>query len=191
MAKILFLELPATKSKRFDGFVRPHALALYKFAYRLLGNRADAEDLVQDVLLKLYPRTNEMAQVRDLKPWLLRVVYHQFIDTLRKRRRSVTTVLQMNELELVDPVQDPEHQLGLTQTSERVRVALGRLNNDQQLLVSLHLIDGYTLEEVAQVLDVPLGTLKSRLHRTRAELKKILQLEPFATNERVNGHELH
>ena len=189
--KILFFELPATQSKRFDAFVRPHALALYKFAYRLLRNRADAEDLVQDVLLKLYPRTNEMAQVRDLKPWLLRVVYHQFIDTLRKRRRSVTTVAQINELELVDPVQDPERQLDLAQSSERVRGAISRLNHDQQLLVALHLIDGYTLEEVAQVLDVPLGTLKSRLHRTRAELKKILQLEPFATNERVNGHELY
>ena len=191
MAKIFSFELPATQSKRFDGLVRPHALALYKFAYRLLRNRADAEDLVQDVLLKLYPRTNEMAQLRDLKPWLLRVVYRQFIDTLRKRRRSVTTVSQMNELELVDPVQDPEHQLDLAQASARVRGALSRLNHDQQLLVGLHLIDGYTLEEVAQVLDVPLGTLKSRLHRTRAELKKILQLEPFATNERVNGHELY
>jgi RNA polymerase sigma-70 factor (ECF subfamily) len=76
------------------------------------------------------------------------------------------------------------------QLSERVRWAVNRLRRDQQLLVGLHLIDGFTLEEVAQMLDVPLGTLKSRLHRTRAELKKLLQLEPLTPSERVSGHEM-
>jgi RNA polymerase sigma-70 factor (ECF subfamily) len=186
MGKIPFLN----RSQHFEALVRPHVTALYRFAYRLLRDRADAEDLVQDVLTKLYARTGEMTEVRDLKPWLLRVVYHQFVDVLRKRRRSVVSVSEMNSLEVPDLARDPEHSFDVTQTARRVSHAVARLSRDQQVLVSLHLIDGCTLEEVSQVLDVPLGTLKSRLHRARAQLKKILQLEPFPPSERVNGHEL-
>lgn len=189
MAKLSFFS-QGSQSQRFDALVRPHAAALYRFALRLLRNRSDAEDLVQDVLVKLYPRTSEMAEVRDLKPWLLRTVYHQFVDVLRKRRRSAVTVSDMNALELVDPTQEPEHLLGQSRDAQRIRDAIAKLNRDQQLLVGLHLIDGYTLEEVADVLGVPLGTLKSRLHRTRGQLKKSLELEPFGAFERVNGHEL-
>src|SRR4029450_704128 len=156
----------------------------------LLRNRPDAEDLVQDVLAKLYPRTNEMSQVQDLKPWLMRAVYHQFVDVVRRRSRSPLTLSEPNYLEIVDPALEPEHQADLGQLSERVRVAVGRLRRDQQLLVGLHLVDGFTLEEVSQMLDVPLGTLKSRLHRTRAELKKALRLEPSAPPERVTDHEM-
>jgi RNA polymerase sigma factor (sigma-70 family) len=190
MARISFFNRSASQAQRFDALVRPHADALYRFAFRLLRNRADAEDLVQDVLVKLYPRTGEMADIRDLKPWLLRIVYHQFVDVLRKRRRSAMTVSDMNALELADPAQEPEHRLAVSRDAQRIRDAVARLNRDQQLLVGLHLIDGYTLEEVADVLDVPLGTLKSRLHRTRAQLKKSLQLEPFGSFERVSGHEV-
>lgn len=184
------IDVRSIKSRRFDALVRPHTLALYQFSYRLLQNQPDAEDLVQDVLVKLYPRTNEMAKVRDLRPWLLRVVYRQFVDTLRKRQRNVTTVSDDDTVEIVDPGPGPEQRHSAAETSDRVHVALGRLSQNQRLLVSLHLIDGYTLEEVAQVLDVPLGTLKSRLHRTRVQLKKLLRLEPFSSFERVDGHEL-
>ena len=190
MARFPFVDLPAAQSKRFEGLVRPHVLSLYQFAYRLLRNRADAEDLVQDVLAKLYPRTNEMTQVRDLRQWLMRVVYHQFVDVIRRRSRTPATLAEANYLEIADPTQEPEHQVRAAQLSERVRWAVNRLRRDQQLLVGLHLIDGFTLEEVAQMLDVPLGTLKSRLHRTRAELKKLLQLEPLTPSERVSGHEM-
>ncbi|HTK98123.1 MAG TPA: RNA polymerase sigma factor [Pseudomonadales bacterium] len=190
MARFPFVDLPAAQSKRFEGLVRPHVLSLYQFAYRLLRNRADAEDLVQDVLAKLYPRTNEMTQVRDLRQWLMRVVYHQFVDVIRRRSRTPATLSEANYLEIADPTQEPEHQVRAAQLSERVRWAVNRLRRDQQLLVGLHLIDGFTLEEVAQMLDVPLGTLKSRLHRTRAELKKLLQLEPLTPSERVSGHEM-
>ena len=186
MAKLAFFD----HAERFDGLVRPHAPALYRFAFRLLRDRADAEDLVQDVLTKLYPRTHEMAQVQDLKPWLLRVVYHQFVDDLRRRRRTAVHVSEMNMLDVPDPGQEPDVHLGVNEMADRVRGAIGQLNHEQQALIGLHLMDGMTLEEVTHVLDVPLGTLKSRLHRARIQLKKLLQLEPFPPSERVDQHEL-
>ena len=131
-----------------------------------------------------------MGQVHDLKPWLMRVVYHQFVDVIRRRSRAPVTLSEANYLELVDPALEPEHHAEVAQISERVRVAVSRLRRDQQLLVGLHLVDGFTLDEVSQMLDVPVGTLKSRLHRTRAELKKTLRLEPSAPPERVRDHEM-
>jgi RNA polymerase sigma-70 factor (ECF subfamily) len=176
------------RSQRFDQLVRPHVPALYRFAYRLARDRADAEDLVQDVLTKLYPRTGEMVYVRDLKPWLLRVVYHQFVDDLRRRRRDALRISDMNLLDIPESAEDPDRHFEISRMAQRVRRAIGQLNREQQVLVGLHLIDGMTLEEVMHVLDVPLGTLKSRLHRTRAQLKKLLEVEPFESAKRVNGH---
>jgi RNA polymerase sigma-70 factor (ECF subfamily) len=140
MARLPFVDLPQARSKRFEALVRPHVLVLYRFAYRLLRNRPDAEDLVQDVLAKLYSRTNEMDQVHDLKPWLMRVVYHQFVDVIRRRSRRPVTLSEANYLELVDPALEPEHHAEVAQISERVRVAVRRLRRDQQLLVGLHLV---------------------------------------------------
>ena len=68
--------------------------------------------------------------------------------------------------------------------SDRVLQALSTLSPDQRALVVLHLIEGFTLEELTAVLDLPLGTIKSRLHRTKNTLKKVLELEPFAPVER-------
>ena len=163
---------------------------MYHFAFRLLRDRADAEDLVQDVLTKLYGRTGEMMQVQELKPWLLRVVYHQFVDALRRRRRLDLRVSEMNLLDVSDPEQEPDRRLAVSELARRVRAAIAQLNHEQQALIGLHLIDGMTLDEVTRVLDVPLGTLKSRLHRARVQLKKLLHLEPFSPSERVNEHEL-
>jgi RNA polymerase sigma-70 factor (ECF subfamily) len=186
MGKAAFFD----RSERFDQLVRPHTPALYRFAFRLLRAREDAEDLVQDVLTKLYPRTHEMAQIRELRPWLLRVLYRHFVDDLRRRRRSAVSVSQMNLIDVPDPTQEPDRHAGVTEMAQRIVGAIAQLNHEQQALIGLHLIDGMTLEEVTEVLDVPLGTLKSRLHRARVHLKKILQLEPFPPSKRVNEDEL-
>jgi RNA polymerase sigma-70 factor (ECF subfamily) len=128
--------------------------------------------------------------VRDLRPWLLRVVYHQFVDEHRKQQRAKRMASTVDPLTLVDPADGPERQFEAVEDATRVRRALAGLNEDQRLLVGLHLLDGYTLEEVAQTLDVPIGTLKSRLHRAKGHLKKILRLEPFSSSDRVDEHEL-
>jgi len=177
------------QARRFDALVRPHVEAMYRFAYRLLHDRHDAEDLVQDVLTKLYPRTLELARVEVLRPWLLRVVYRQFVDTLRREQRRVA-VFDDRDVEPADPAPGPDTQAALAQGVDRVRNALRQLNEDQRQLVLLHLRDGYTLAELAVALDVPVGTLKSRLHRAKANLKSLLDMEPFVAEERVDGHGL-
>jgi len=72
----------------FEDLLRPQVEYLYRLAWRFTGSVADAEDLVQDVLIKLFPRTRELLEIERLRPWLARVLYHQFVDSVRQRARS-------------------------------------------------------------------------------------------------------
>ena len=69
----------------FEDLLRPQVEYLYRLAWRFTGSVADAEDLVQDVLIKLFPRTQELLDIEKLRPWLARVLYHQYIDSVRQR----------------------------------------------------------------------------------------------------------
>src|SRR5213594_3252842 len=72
----------------FDDLLRPQVEYLYRLAWRFTGSVADAEDLVQDVLIKLFPRTEELLEIERLRPWLARVLYNQYVDSVRQRARS-------------------------------------------------------------------------------------------------------
>jgi RNA polymerase sigma factor (sigma-70 family) len=174
--------------------MRPHAEFLYRLAWRFTGNAADAEDLVQDVLLKLYPRMAELCAVERLRPWLAKVLYRQFVDFSRRRARSPFIEVAgdaeseetlLDRLAAVD--QNPEEHAERRQLYERIERALEQLNSEQRAVVTLHDVEGYSLEELATILEAPLGTLKSRLHRARQRLRVLLGMEPFSAAERVNG----
>src|SRR6266702_5499255 len=72
----------------FEDLLRPQVEYLYRLAWRFTGSVADAEDLVQDVLIKLFPRTQELLEIEKLRPWLARVLYNQFVDSVRRHARS-------------------------------------------------------------------------------------------------------
>lgn len=182
---ISFSKKSRTLADRFDELIRPHVPALYRAAFKLALSREDAEDIVQDVLTKLYPQTADMERLEALRPWLLRVVYHQFIDHCRKQQRTPTSTKLSSEWEdYLDPdsvFSDTtvlEDGIAEEQESGRIRDALMDLDPDQRSLVILHLWEGFTLEELSGVFDAPVGTLKSRLHRIKAKLKARLCMEP-------------
>jgi RNA polymerase sigma factor (sigma-70 family) len=167
--------VPQSQSERFDKLVRPHVLPLYSAAYRLLGSREEAEDLVQDVLIKLYPRTDEMFALRDLRSWLLRVLYHQFVDRTRAHLRTVPTVSDDELMQTVpDPAPGPDLLTADADLSDKVAVVIGQLPYMHRALITLHIFGGHTLEELTEVFEVPVGTHKSRLHRSKTTLKERL-----------------
>ena len=167
---------------RFEQLLRPHLQNLYRLALRYTGNRDDAEDLVQELMLKLYPRLDELQRVDHLAPWLARVLYRLFIDEYRRRQRSP-----------LDPVDD-EQQLYQTHSSNEpeppdtadskltralLESALARLGSEQRMLVLMHDVDGYSLLEISDIVDLPVGTIKSRLSRARHKLRDIInRMEP-------------
>jgi RNA polymerase sigma-70 factor (ECF subfamily) len=179
------------RAAAFDRLVRPHVRVLFSAACRFTGSRADAEDLVQDVLVKLYGRVADLERIEDLRPWLLRVLYREFIDGHRRqKRRQSSEVAGAREAgdqgaEVAPAADEPAFALERDRAGDHLDYALRRLGPEQRALVILHFVEGYTLEQLARVFDAPVGTLKSRVHRTRIELRRLLGMEPFPDAERV------
>jgi RNA polymerase sigma-70 factor (ECF subfamily) len=192
MPPILPFRRKGLAPSNFEEMLRPHVEFLYRLAWRFTGNAADAEDLVQDVLLKLFPRVRELSAIEQLRPWLARVLYRQYIDFTRLRDRSPTGRQSTEPESGEDPLErfaaddeGPEERAERRQLQDRIVGALRRLNPEQRAVITLHDVEGYSLVELETVLDAPLGTLKSRLHRARQQLRGLLAMEPFSAGERV------
>lgn len=187
MAKITSL-FRHDAADEFERLVAPHIERLFRLAYRYCGEVQQAEDLVQDLLLKLYPKRKELRGIESLGPWLARSLYNHFIDTTRKGQRSpLYSAVSEDVLHTLPGANDqPESELERSDLQRQLEQAMSRLSPEQRALVSLHDIEGYTLQELEGMLDTPIGTLKSRLHRSRLQLRKSLQVEPLPQSGRVD-----
>lgn len=184
---LALLPFKPSRSKRFEKLVQPHLEAMYRFAFRLSGQQHDAEDLVQDVVVKLYPRLDELEEVEQLRPWLNRVLYRHFIDQVRRKgRRADVPVSDVTELEHQDDFLDsyasdlPDfaEQIDSARLGPVLDIIMQTMTPDQRTLMLLYDVDGWSQEDIARVLDVPVGTVKSRVHRCRAAFRKKLQDYP-------------
>lgn len=175
-----------TKDKdRFTELLRPHVELMYRMAYRWAGNQQDAEDVVQAVLIKLASRVEEIAAVENLRPWLIKAVYHRFIDEKRQQARRpeiLHSVLSedspIDELSGIETSIEPSQSVDpATQHSleNSLNLALAELSPEQRDVILLHDAEGYTALETAEILGVSVGTVKSRLHRSREKLKIFLK----------------
>lgn len=179
----------------FAQLMREHVPALYRSAYRWTGSADRAEDLVQQLLLRLYPRLAELRELDRLRPWVLRVMYRIFVDQLRRERTSPVQFGADAPADAEAPTADddawldsgpgPVELVEQAFTQERLLRAWERLGEEHRLVLSMHDIEDYTLPELAQIMDIPLGTLKSRLHRARARLRELLTAERMAATDRV------
>ena len=161
---------------------------MYRLAFRLTREAHHAEDLVQDVLVKLYAREEPLDAIEQLRPWLALVMQRQFIDHVRKYSRAPVSLLDDRELSTAngDPYEHfasdtpgPEEEAQRSLDQKALLRAWERLGPEQRVLVALHDLEGYTLRELEFILETPIGTLKSRLHRARARLRELLGREPF------------
>lgn len=164
--------MPEPGDSAFERVLQPHRDALRRLALRLTGSPDDADDLMQELFTHLYPHAATVTSLERPRPWLMRVLYRLFVDRWRHRRADPVVAdddgleeYPANALDAPDAVF--ERQL----TAARLQAGLDTLPAAQRDLLLLHDVEGYTLPEVAEALEVPLGTLKSRLHRARAGLR--------------------
>ena len=163
----------------FDRLLRPHLDQLYRLAFRLAGNKAEADDLFQDVLTKVYGRLDEFADIESPGPWLKRVMHNHFIDNRRKYARRRLVVVEEAQLpgESVDsaPAEGgPRHEAERADNIMLLEKALNRLSEEHRLVLMLHDVEGYKIREIQDLTGDPSGTIKSRLHRARARLRELL-----------------
>ena len=179
--------IKTNSSDRFERLIRPSIDPMYRFAFRLCGSRDAAEELVQSFLVRLHTRVDQLEKIDRLTPWLCRGLYNLYIDGFRRQRFE--SDLFSYEQSIDDSSDDTDatfNEATHSELSSQLEEALQRLNDDQRIVVMLHHAEGYTLEELSTILEVPLGTLKSRLHRALGELKKSFPMEPFDEADRVD-----
>ena len=163
----------------FEKILRPHMDRLYRLAWRLTGRKAEAEDLFQELLIRAYGKLDDLVNIDAPGSWLSRVMYNLFIDEQRRfARRRMHTVeegeLSGDGLAGLPGVDDPARDHEQWQRFERLAAALSQLSDDHRVIVLLHDTEGYKLNEIHVLMDIPVGTVKSRLHRARARLREIL-----------------
>ena len=161
-----------------DQTIESHRHRIFAFAYCLLGNRAEAEDVTQEVLVRLWRSHTRLDRTR-IKAWLTSVTRNACIDALRRRDRDPAAPAPAPSLQRVDAVPsqaDPAHaSLELSELGERVAAALHALSEPYRSIVVLREIQGMTYDEIARALDLPLNTVKVYLHRGRRRLRDALR----------------
>ena len=184
MAEARRAELTADDKARFTEGTLPLLDSLYASALRMTRNPADAEDLVQETMLRAYRSFDRFEPGTNLKAWLFRIMTNAYINTYRKKQREPKKV-SSDEIEDFDLYQElKNHDDQFTQTPERIVLdalvdsdiidAIDDLPEQFRLAVVLSDVEGFSYAEMAEIMDVPLGTVMSRLHRGRKALQKRL-----------------
>jgi RNA polymerase sigma-70 factor (ECF subfamily) len=156
----------------WEAVARTHGRFLYNVAYRLTGNDDDAYDLVQEALLRVR-KGLETYQPGSMEAWLSRIVTNVFLDEVRRKRRRPVEALPDDPERLLPS--SPGADEATDSLPDDVQVALRRLPEDFRTAVVLCDVVGLSYEEIADALSVPVGTVRSRIHRGRRLLRAALQ----------------
>ena len=158
----------------WEDVARTHGRFLYTVAYRLTGNDADAQDLVQEVLLRV---RRGLATYRpgSLEGWLSRIATNAFLDEVRRRKRRPVEALPEEPGAVLAAPDDVEATLAATALGDEIQAALAGLPEEFRVAVVLCDVVGLRYEEIARYLDVPVGTVRSRIHRGRSSLRQVLR----------------
>ena len=157
----------------WEEVARDHGRFLYTVAYRLNGNSDDAQDLVQDVLLKVR-RGLETYRPGSMEGWLSRITTNTFLDETRRRRRRPLDLLPEEPDRVLPPAPGADVALAAEALPDHVQDALRQLPEEYRAAVVLCDVVGLSYEEIGESLAVPVGTVRSRIHRGRALLRKAL-----------------
>jgi RNA polymerase sigma-70 factor (ECF subfamily) len=178
------VRLSEDDKERFTRDSAPLLDSLYGAALRMTRNPADAEDLLQETMLRAYRAFDRFEPGTNLKAWLFRILTNAYINTYRKRQREPLKVSsdELSDFDLYQQLKDHDSDFGQSAESQvldglldsDIVEALDELPEQFRLAVILSDLEGFSYAELAEIMDVPMGTVMSRLHRGRKALQKRL-----------------
>ena len=181
----------------FEQLLLEHQKNVYNLCYRMAGNPDDAMDLSQETFLRAWRCLDQYQFASAFSTWLYRLCSNICIDFLRRRRRQQTVPLTFEDADgeeqtyaVPDAQPLPEEQVELKLTRETLAAAMAQLLPEHRAVLQLRVVNEMSYEQIADVLDIQIGTVKSRLSRARHQLKKILErgnLSRRASSESMEG----
>jgi len=177
------------ESTLFERLIARHQERLYRVAYRMTGSHEEAQDLLQDAILEAFKAFPHFRKGTYFDKWLYRIMSHTFIDHYRRQKRvrfeSLDEPVGANGVEsyreIADTMADPALRLERETLDEPVQAALDSLPADFRLVLILADIEEFSYEEIADMLHCPIGTVRSRLHRARSQVKTSLEKAGYIT----------
>ncbi len=167
----------------FEQLISNYQIKIYHIAYHMLSNEQDAEDAAQEAMIKAYRYLGSFKEESGFYTWIYRITHNICLDMLRRRKRSLTheTDLvkkdqdgQEAELQIVDAKPQPEEQLLRLQVQNEMQNAIAELKENYRVVLVMRDIEGMSYDDIATVLEISAGTVKSRLNRARENLRKIV-----------------
>jgi RNA polymerase sigma-70 factor (ECF subfamily) len=185
--EVLFvLRLRANEDRAYDELVRTYHASIYHVACRMLSDPGEAADATQDIFVKVFKNIRGFRGQASLKTWIFKIAFSEILNRLRwsrRRHRQATVSLDAQDeptsrsrrpLDVAHAGPTPEVALERKEREEAIQRALGKLSSEHRSIVVLRDIQGFSYQEIAEVLGISMGTVKSRLARGRAELKRCL-----------------
>ena len=165
-------------SAAYEEIVRCYQLRLYNTMVHILGSREDAEDVVQESFVQAYLKLSTFQGNSAFYTWLYRISFNIAISH-RRRRKKVHSIDQVREdigSEPVDRAEGPAHRMEQQENVRQVHAALEKLSDEHKDVLVLRELEGMDYDHIADVLELPVGTVRSRLHRARTHLKECLEV---------------
>lgn len=162
------------KKETFCRYIRQYETDMFRFAKSIVGNQADGEDAMQESILKAYEKIDTLKSTRKFKAWIFQILANECYQILRNRKRQEPT----------DPFEFPiqEHSSDhwtedMVSEDGEILCYILRMPKQHQEVLILYYYDEFSTKEIAKILDIPQGTVKSRLARGRKQLKDLLEME--------------
>jgi RNA polymerase sigma-70 factor (ECF subfamily) len=167
----------------FEALIQPYQKKAFNIAYRMLGNVEDASDVTQEALIKIFKSLDNYQGKSSFSTWVYSIVNNTCIDYIRKNKKSNIVYLDQEiqtkegsyKMEISDEMSTPEYLFEKLETQKMVQDAINQLTSDHREIIVLRDINGFSYQEIADMLNCSEGTVKSRINRARGNLKLLLE----------------
>lgn len=183
MEKLLVKKSQSGDVESFELLISAYDKRAYNIAYRVMGNEEDAKDMAQEALLRIFRSIKDFKGQSSFSTWLYRIVTNVCLDELRRRKNekyvSMDSTIQTDSgelhMELCSDKETPESVYERVEQRELIKSAISELNEDYKSVIVLRDVQGFSYEEISNMLDCSLGTVKSRINRARNMLRERLK----------------
>lgn len=168
----------------FERLIESYQKRAYNIALRIMCNEEDAKDMAQEAFIRIYKSIKDFKEQSSFSTWLYRIVTNVCLDEMRRKKKIKTETIDTNYDEASCDKGTPENVYEINEKRQQIMKAINELNEDYKTVIILRDIQGFSYEEISNILDCSIGTVKSRINRGRNILKDKLSIMLELTNKK-------